>query len=129
MLTPRQHECLAFLQSWFANHAVAPSVREVAHGLGLTAGPTHRLLVALEEQGFIRWAAGSRRAIRLLPPAAPDVIAAARAVLAAILSEDLATGRVVVTADAIGALDIALAEAGALPTQSHNKEKLHARTR
>lgn len=127
MLTRRQHDCLTFLRRWFARTTLAPSVREIAAGLGLTVGPTYRLISALAEQDYIAKPAGHVRAIRLLAADDDDLLDAARSVLSSIVSEDLEHGLVVVRADAIGALDVALAEAaGDLPFTSLNMENQHA---
>ena len=125
-MTRRQYDCLTFLRRWFARTPLSPSIREIAAGLGLSVGPTFRLLVALERQGLIAKPAGHFRAIRLLALDDGDLHAAARAVLGAIVSEDLERGLVVVRANAIGALDVALAEAACEPLSPQTQERVHA---
>ncbi len=66
MLTPKQAEMLQTIESLTVN-GVAPTVREltVAAGLHSTSG-IHRLLVGMEDRGYIRRMPGKWRAIEIL---------------------------------------------------------------
>jgi len=70
MLTRKQLELLDFIRERVAAEGVAPSFDEMKDALGLRSkSGIHRLIVALEERGFIRRLAHRARAIEVLRPA------------------------------------------------------------
>jgi SOS-response transcriptional repressor LexA len=78
-LTPRQHEALRFIAGFKESLGIAPTLREIADGLGLHAKSVFTadwLVRSLEERGAIRTAAGLGRSIEVLVPVtiprAPD---------------------------------------------------------
>lgn len=67
MLTIRQHATLDFIRAYHAQHGYAPSLAEIALGLGLSSkGSIHRQVQALAEAGYLRLVPGRKRGIRLL---------------------------------------------------------------
>lgn len=67
MLTERQAQCLDFLSRWFATHPHAPSFTDIAKALNLSSkSGVSRLIVGLEERGFIRRLPGRSRALELV---------------------------------------------------------------
>lgn len=67
MLTPRQHDALTFLAEYTREHGYAPSFDEMAVALGLASkSGISRLLIGLEERGFIRRLSGRARAIEII---------------------------------------------------------------
>ena len=66
MLTQRQAELLQTIERLTLN-GVAPTVRELTEAAGLhsTSG-VHRLLVGLEDRGYVRRLPGKARAIEIL---------------------------------------------------------------
>lgn len=78
-LTPRQNEALMFIAGFRESLGIAPTLREIAEGLGLTgktAFTADWLVRSLEERGAIRTEANFGRAIEVLVPVtlprAPD---------------------------------------------------------
>ena len=70
-ITPKQQKIYDFIQSFTAEHAYPPSVREIGAAMGLKSPSTvHFHLKGLEEAGMIVKAEGKTRAITL--PAAPN---------------------------------------------------------
>lgn len=68
MLTRRQHLLLTYLRERVGEAGEAPSFAEMAAAMGLgSKGGIHRLLLALEERGYIRRLARRARAIEVLP--------------------------------------------------------------
>jgi len=66
MLTIRQHTTLDFIRAYHAQHGYAPSLAEIALGLGLSSkGSIHRQVQALAEAGHIRLIPGRKRGIEL----------------------------------------------------------------
>lgn len=66
MLTPRQQQTLEFIRTYIAQHAHAPSLAEIAAGIGSTsAALAHRYTLALAEAGEINLLPGRKRAIEL----------------------------------------------------------------
>ena len=55
MLTSKQYELLAYIDTFIGQHGVSPSFDEMKEALNLKSkSGIHRLIVALEERGFIR---------------------------------------------------------------------------
>lgn len=62
-MTKRQHEVLSFVVNSTKEHGYAPSVREIAEGVGVASPATvHEHLEALRASGHLSRAAGSRSA-------------------------------------------------------------------
>lgn len=54
MLTPKQYELLAYIDTFITEHGVSPSFDEMKEALNLKSkSGIHRLITALEERGFI----------------------------------------------------------------------------
>jgi repressor LexA len=69
MLTPSQHKTLAFIQQYIASHGYAPSLSEIALGIGIQSkGVAHRYVQALAEEGVVTLHAGRKRGIELVEP-------------------------------------------------------------
>ena len=67
-LTPKQHECLVFLRSYFSENGLAPSQQEICKALGIISkSGALRILNALEERGYIRKLKFRARAFEILP--------------------------------------------------------------
>jgi repressor LexA len=55
VLTQRQHQLLRFIQGYLSNHGVPPSFEEMRDALKLKSkSGIHRLIMGLEERGYIR---------------------------------------------------------------------------
>jgi repressor LexA len=55
VLTQRQHQLLQFIQGYLCNHGVPPSFEEMRDALKLKSkSGIHRLIMGLEERGYIR---------------------------------------------------------------------------
>jgi SOS-response transcriptional repressor LexA len=53
-LTPRQRQVFLFLREYIASEGVAPSHEEIAAHLGVAGkGAVHKLVIALEQRGYI----------------------------------------------------------------------------
>ncbi len=66
MLTRSQRRTLAFIQHYVAANEEAPTLAEIAAGIGISSrGVVHRYLQALEEAGEIEILGGRHRGIRL----------------------------------------------------------------
>ena len=75
MLTPKQKELLAFIDTRLQETGVPPSFEEMKEALALQSkSGVHRLIMALEERGFIRRRPHRARAIEVikLPEAMSD---------------------------------------------------------
>ena len=66
MLTPRQAELLAFVESYIGEHGFGPSFQEMAAALGSHKGNIHWLLTRLEDRGVIRRIPHRQRAIEVV---------------------------------------------------------------
>lgn len=67
MLTKKQHELLTFIHERVAATGIAPSFEEMKEALSLRSkSGIHRLILGLEERGFIRRLPHRARAIELL---------------------------------------------------------------
>jgi repressor LexA len=74
MLTVRQHETLAFICDYIAEHCYSPTFQEIADGIGLRSkSGVHRLISGLEERGLIRRLHYRERAIMIVEK--PDELA------------------------------------------------------
>ncbi|HWV44091.1 LexA family protein [Pseudorhodoplanes sp.] len=66
-LTRKQAQALQFIRSFIAERDYPPSIAEITAGLGLKSrGGVTRLVVALEERGYIRRIPRRARAIELV---------------------------------------------------------------
>jgi repressor LexA len=67
MLTTAQHKTLAFIRRYLNRRGYAPSLEEIAEGIGITSkGSVHRYVQALAEEGYIRLIPGRKRGIELV---------------------------------------------------------------
>lgn len=68
MLTRRQRELLVYLRAYDGANGTAPSFDEMVAAMGYKSkNSVHKLLVGLQERGFIRRMKGRARAIELVP--------------------------------------------------------------
>ncbi|MEN8166751.1 MAG: transcriptional repressor LexA [Pseudomonadota bacterium] len=66
MLTATQHKSLDFIQQYMAKQGYAPSLEEIAVGIGIRSkGTAHRHVQALAEAGYLRLIPGRKRGIEL----------------------------------------------------------------
>lgn len=66
MLTATQHKVLDFIRQYLAVQAYAPSLVEIATGIGIRSkGTAHRHVQALAEAGYLRLIPGRKRGIEL----------------------------------------------------------------
>ena len=69
MLTPSQHKTLTFIQQYIVSHSYAPSLSEIAFGIGIQSkGVAHRYVQALAHAGYITLYPGRKRGIELAEP-------------------------------------------------------------
>ena len=74
-LTHRQREVLEFITRQVRERGIVPSVREVAHHLGLRSPATaQRHIQALVEKGYLRRLPGQMRGLELARPGQQDVV-------------------------------------------------------
>src|SRR6202051_2070690 len=67
MLTRKQHELLRFIHERLKEQGIPPSFEEMKEALDLRSkSGIHRLIMALEERGFIKRLANRARAIEVL---------------------------------------------------------------
>jgi len=72
-LTPGQHRVLAFIHQYLNENNYAPSLAEIAAGVGIRSrGAVHRQVQVLAEAGAITLEPGRKRGIRLPEKAAND---------------------------------------------------------
>jgi len=66
-MTPRQRDCLNFIETFWNEHGFSPSHNEIATGIGSCqrGHVTDRLVKGLERQGLIRTEYRKGRSIRL----------------------------------------------------------------
>ena len=75
MLTPSQHKTLTFICQFIAHHQHAPSLSEVAEGIGIRSkGVAHRYVQALAEAGALILHPGQHRGIELVEEAIEDTL-------------------------------------------------------
>ncbi len=66
MLTPKQVAMYQFIRQFFAEMGKAPTLQEIAHGLGTKSrGVVHRTLHHLSSQGYIIIESGKKRGIKI----------------------------------------------------------------
>jgi repressor LexA len=71
MLTPTQDRVLSFIRRYLNRRGYAPSLLEIAEGIGIASkGTAHRHVQALADAGRIRLLAGRKRGIELVDEAA-----------------------------------------------------------
>jgi repressor LexA len=71
-LTPKQADCLRFIERYQAEHGHSPSFTDIIDAAGLASkSSATRLLAGLEERGFIRRRAGKTRSLEVLHAAPP----------------------------------------------------------
>ena len=136
-LTPRQRDVLAFIVRYQAAENCAPTLQEIADGLGLKSkSQIHTLIRGLRERGVIQYLPRHPRSIRVVGPApshpaSTDLVQAVKQLLDSIRREDPEAGFAVVDADALGDLDIAYkdyldsAEAPARPAADGERPQPH----
>lgn len=67
MLTPSQHKTLTFIRQYSARHGYAPSLAEIAAGIGIRSkGVAHRYVQALAQAGHLVLHPGQQRGIELV---------------------------------------------------------------
>lgn len=67
MLTQRQHQLLEFIHGYMSDHGVPPSFEEMRDALKLKSkSGIHRLIMGLEERGYIRRLAYRARALEVV---------------------------------------------------------------
>jgi repressor LexA len=70
MLTPTQDRVLSFIRRYLNRRGYAPSLIEIAEGIGITSkGTAHRHVQALADAGRIRLISGRKRGIELVDEA------------------------------------------------------------
>src|SRR5262249_19770483 len=60
--TEKQQAVLRFIQSYFAKHGIAPSVREIANALGKSAQAIQQHIEGLRAKGYLRHQTSKSRA-------------------------------------------------------------------
>lgn len=66
MLTSGQHKTLDYIRQYIAREGFAPTLTEIAQGLGMSSkGSVHRQVQALSEAGYIDLLSGRKRGIQL----------------------------------------------------------------
>ena len=66
--TPRQGQYLALIYYYTKIHGYAPSEADLERYFGVSWSTVHRMILTLEERGFIMRTPGGARSIRLLLP-------------------------------------------------------------
>lgn len=67
MITDSQRKTLKFIQHFVAEHGYAPTLKEIADGIGiLSRGVVHRYVQALIEAGYLDHESGRHRGLRLV---------------------------------------------------------------
>lgn len=75
MLTPSQHKTLTFIRQFSACHGYAPSLSEIAEGIGIRSkGVAHRYVQALAEAGYLVLHPGRQRGIELVDETVEEVL-------------------------------------------------------
>ncbi|MEJ2405891.1 MAG: hypothetical protein P8171_16630, partial [Candidatus Thiodiazotropha sp.] len=73
MLTPTQDRVLVFIRRYLKRRGYAPSLIEIAEGIGITSkGTAHRHVQALADAGVIRLISGRKRGIELVDAQADE---------------------------------------------------------
>lgn len=67
MITKRQRDTLRFIKRYTADNGYCPNYDEIMQGIGLKSkSGVNRLVLELEQRGFIRRLAGQSRAIEVV---------------------------------------------------------------
>jgi repressor LexA len=75
VLTPRQLKTLNFIRYFIACHEYAPSMTEIAHGIGISSkGVAHRCVQALADAGYLILHPGRQRGLELVEDDLDDVL-------------------------------------------------------
>lgn len=75
-LTPRQRDCMLFIQSAYEQTGVGPSYAEIMQGMGLKSkSGINRLVVSLEQRGYISRLSNASRSIVPLVAVMPVEVA------------------------------------------------------
>ncbi len=75
MLTPRQLQTLNFIRHFMTAHQHAPSLTEIAHGIGIRSkGVAHRYVQALAGAGYLTLHPGRQRGIELVQEDRDDML-------------------------------------------------------
>ena len=75
MLTPSQHKTLTFIRQFIARYGYAPSLSEIAEGIGIRSkGVAHRYVQALAEAGHLLLHPGQQRGIELVEENVEDAL-------------------------------------------------------
>jgi SOS-response transcriptional repressor LexA len=64
----RRAAIVKFVVGYHAGHGYAPTISEVARGVGLSRSTTHQHLRTLRGEGRIRWVEGGLRTITIVEP-------------------------------------------------------------
>lgn len=73
-LTARQSECLEFIASYVAEEGFSPTQKEISAALGIRArSGANRLILVLQQRGYISFRRHSARSIELTPKARGDL--------------------------------------------------------
>lgn len=67
MITKRQRDVLRFIRSYTSENGYCPNYDEIMQGIGLKSkSGVNRLVLELEQRGFVRRLAGRSRAIEVV---------------------------------------------------------------
>lgn len=67
MLTPKQHKLLIFIDAYLRERGISPSFEEMMQAVNLKSkSGVHRLILALEERGFLRRLPNRARALEII---------------------------------------------------------------
>lgn len=66
-LTAKQLKVLEFLRKWETKNKIAPSVRDIASGMGYkTPSTVHAILVKLFDKGYIEMGKNEARSVKVI---------------------------------------------------------------
>jgi len=75
MLSQRQLNTLNFIRHFIASHEYAPSLTEIAHGIGIRSkGVAHRYVQALADAGYLILHPGRQRGLELVEGNSADML-------------------------------------------------------
>jgi DNA-binding MarR family transcriptional regulator len=74
LFTPLQGQYLAFIRAYTLIHRAAPSEAEMQRFFGVTPPSVHRMVLLLEERGWVQRVPGKARSLRVL--VAPEALPA-----------------------------------------------------
>lgn len=119
-MTRQESALVEFVEAYQAENGITPTYQEIAAHLGLRArSNVVRLVNQLVAKGELAHDPTRKRDLRVVRS---NLRHAAEMVLASIRDEDVERGTAVVSAEAIGRLDVVLAETG---TERERKEAGH----